>query len=263
MGLNLLVASLINFIINFYILLFYVRIFLAESERYDAVLGMVFRATDPILGLLGTTLRWRRVNLAPMVVIVVLLLLKGMIWGSIPKTLQSFADTLFVIYVFIIIVIAGYHEYYVNPIATFGQRMVNSIRAIAANFTRHLVTVNVLSVAILVILHSIVTLILSSMMGELAAVSVQAAIINSLRLIIDLTWYFIIIIVINALLSWVSPDPMNPVVQLLALISAPIVGPIRRYIPPLAGAIDLSPIIAIIALNIVNSIGHNVLSSLS
>ena len=95
MGLDLLVVSLINFIINFYILLFFVRIFLATSERYDALLGMVFRATEPVLGLLGTTLRWRRIDLAPVLVIVVLLLLKGMIWGSIPRTLQSFASTLF------------------------------------------------------------------------------------------------------------------------------------------------------------------------
>jgi YggT family protein len=58
----------------------------------------------------------------------------------------------------------------------------------------------------------------------------------------------------------VSPDPLNPVVQLLALVSAPIIEPIRRVIPPLAGAIDLSPIIAIFLLNIANGVGHRVLS---
>jgi YggT family protein len=260
MGLDLFVVSLIGLVINIYIILLFVRMFLVESERYDALLGMVFRATDPVVAPLGTALRSRRVDLATALGIVVLLLLKGMIWGSIPRTLQSFADTLFTIYVFIIIIIAGYREYYTNPIASFGQRMVNPVRAIAANFSRSLTAVNILSVVLLVILHSIVTLILDSMTGVMGTVSVKAAVLNSLSMIIDLTRYFVYIIIINALLSWVSPDPLNPVVQLLALVSAPIIEPIRRVVPPIAGAIDISPMIAIFLLIIANNIGHQVLS---
>lgn len=260
MGLDLFVVSLIGLVINLYIILLFVRIFLVESERYDALLGMVFRATDPVVAPLGNALRAYRVDLAPVVAIVILLLLKGMIWGSIPRTLQSFADTLFRVYVFIIIIIAGYREYYTNPIASFGQRMVNPVRAIAANFSRSLATVNILSVVILVILHSIITLLLDSMTGVMGTVSIKAALLGSLSLVIDLTWYFVLIIIVNALLSWVSPDPLNPVVQLLSLVSAPIIEPIRRVIPPLGGAIDLSPIIAIFLLNIANNVGHGVLA---
>jgi YggT family protein len=61
----------------------------------------------------------------------------------------------------------------------------------------------------------------------------------------------------------VSPDPLNPVVQLLALLSAPIVEPIRRVVPPLAGAIDLSPMLAIFALYIARSVGLQILSIFS
>src|SRR5919106_1865393 len=185
MGLDLFVVSLIGLVINIYIILLFVRMFLVESERYDALLGMVFRATDPVVAPLGSALRSPRIDLAPVVAIAVLLLLKGMIWGSIPRTLQSFADTLFRVYVFIIIIIAGYREYYTNPIATFGQRMVNPVRAIAANFSRSLTTVNILSVLILVILHSIITLLLDSMTGVMSTVSVKAAVLNSLSMIID------------------------------------------------------------------------------
>jgi YggT family protein len=52
------------------------------------------------------------------------------------------------------------------------------------------------------------------------------------------------------------------VVQLITLISAPIIDPVRRVIPPLGGMIDISPIIAIIALQIANAVGHGVLSLL-
>ena len=50
------------------------------------------------------------------------------------------------------------------------------------------------------------------------------------------------LILIRALLSWVSPDPFNPVVQFLQKATDPILEPIRRVIPPMA--IDISPIIA-------------------
>jgi YggT family protein len=174
---------------------------------------------------------------------------------------------LFQLYVLIIIIISGFREYYINPIASFGQRMVNPIRAIAANFSRQVVTVNLLSVLLLVILHAIVTLILlnfrgGAMTGMATVVPVKLVCIRSLGLIVNLTGFFTIVIIINALLSWVSPDPLNPVVQLITLISAPIIDPVRRVIPPLGGMIDISPIIAIIALQIANAVGHGVLSLL-
>ena len=50
------------------------------------------------------------------------------------------------------------------------------------------------------------------------------------------------LILIRALLSWVNPDPFNPVVQFLQRVTEPVLEPIRRLLPPLA--IDLSPLIA-------------------
>ena len=258
-----LVRSLIGVIIDIYILLLFVRMFIGSSERFDAVFGLVFRATDPVVTPLGTALRTRRFDFSPALVILVLLLLKGMMFGSIPKTLQGFASTLFQLYVLIIIIIAGFSEYYTNPIASFGQRLVNPVRAIAANFSRNLTTVNILSVVILIILHSIITLILSQFAGALPPNPIKTAVLGSLHLILNLTTFFVYVVLFNALLSWVSPDPLNPVVQLLALLSAPIVEPIRRVVPPLAGAIDLSPMIAIFALYIARSVGLQILSIFS
>jgi YggT family protein len=255
-----LVVGLLITIIDIYIILLVVRMFATESERYDAVFGMVYKATDPAVTPLGTALRSRRVDLAPLVVILVLLLLKGMILGSIPWALQSFVDRLFQLYVLIIIIISSFREYYINPIASFGQRMVNPIRAVAANFSRQVVTVNLLSVLILIILHAIATLILGNVMGSMQPDPMKTAFIHSLGLIVNLTGFFTVVIIINALLSWVSPDPLNPVVQLITLISAPIIEPLRRVIPPLGGMIDISPIIAIIALQVANTIGHNFLA---
>ncbi len=55
-----------------------------------------------------------------------------------------------------------------------------------------------------------------------------------------------LIILINALLSWVRPDPHQPIVQLLERISDAVCDPIRRLIPTNAGGIDFAPFIAML-----------------
>lgn len=57
------------------------------------------------------------------------------------------------------------------------------------------------------------------------------------------------IIIIRALLSWVNPDPYNPIVQFLTRITEPALKPIRKLMPPWKmGGLDLSPLVAILAL---------------
>jgi YggT family protein len=52
-------------------------------------------------------------------------------------------------------------------------------------------------------------------------------------------------IIINALISWVSPDPYNPIVQFLQKVTEPVLYPIRRIMGNYWIGIDLSPIIAL------------------
>jgi YggT family protein len=54
------------------------------------------------------------------------------------------------------------------------------------------------------------------------------------------------LILVRAIVSWVNPDPLNSIVQLLYRTTEPILGPIRRFMP--AAAIDLSPIVAFLAI---------------
>jgi len=54
------------------------------------------------------------------------------------------------------------------------------------------------------------------------------------------------IIVIRALVSWVSPDPWNPIVRFLYQVTEPVLRPIRRRLPQ--GAIDFSPLVVIFAI---------------
>ena len=55
-----------------------------------------------------------------------------------------------------------------------------------------------------------------------------------------------IILIVNALLSWVRPDPSNPIVRFLDQVSDAVCDPIRRLIPTIIGGLDLAPMIAIV-----------------
>jgi len=55
------------------------------------------------------------------------------------------------------------------------------------------------------------------------------------------------IIIIRALISWVNPDPYNPIVQFLYKITEPVLSYVRRILPAMGG-IDLSPLLVLIAI---------------
>jgi len=63
---------------------------------------------------------------------------------------------------------------------------------------------------------------------------------------------YIWIIIIRALISWVSPDPFNPVVRFLYRATEPVLRPVRRSLPTYQIGLDLSPLLVIIALEIVD-----------
>lgn len=56
---------------------------------------------------------------------------------------------------------------------------------------------------------------------------------------------YIWVVIIAALITWVRPDPYNPIVQILYKLTEPLYAKIRKVIPTLIGGIDIAPIIVI------------------
>ena len=83
-------------------------------------------------------------------------------------------------------------------------------------------------------------------------------------------WLFRIyefLILIRVLLSWVNVNPYRPVIdhpliRILHQLTDPVLEPLRRLIPPIGGAIDISPVVALIILEILQRIVISVLVSL-
>jgi YggT family protein len=60
-------------------------------------------------------------------------------------------------------------------------------------------------------------------------------------------------IIIAALLSWVNPDPYNPIVRFLYSVTEPVLRPVRRFVGYRLGGLDISPILVILAIIFVQS----------
>jgi YggT family protein len=56
------------------------------------------------------------------------------------------------------------------------------------------------------------------------------------------------IIIARAILSWVSPDPFNPIVRFLYRVTEPVLRPIRYRLPTMSMGLDLSPMVVILVI---------------
>ena len=72
-----------------------------------------------------------------------------------------------------------------------------------------------------------------------------AALASVIGLVLNLYMY---IIIARAVISWVNPDPYNPIVRFLYSITDPVLLAIRRRLPLSFGGMDFSPIVVILAI---------------
>ena len=70
-----------------------------------------------------------------------------------------------------------------------------------------------------------------------------------LELLKSMLWLLIVVVIVQAVLSWVAPD--GPLAGLLNAMTFPFLRPLRRVIPPIGGALDLTPLILIVILQLV------------
>lgn len=78
---------------------------------------------------------------------------------------------------------------------------------------------------------------------------VAANFISALATILDYALQFYMwVIIIRSLLSWVNPDPYNPIVQFLYKVTEPVLSPLRRMMGSYNIGIDLSPMVVILVI---------------
>jgi YggT family protein len=70
---------------------------------------------------------------------------------------------------------------------------------------------------------------------------------------------FMWVVIARAVLSWVSPDPYNPIVRFIHNVTEPVLFRIRMFIPVSFGGIDFSPIIVILGIIFLREFVVNIL----
>jgi len=74
---------------------------------------------------------------------------------------------------------------------------------------------------------------------------------------------YIWVIIIAALLTWVRPDPYNPIVQFLYRVTQPAYDFVRRMMPTTFNGIDLAPLVIIIGLQVIDIILITLLNAIA
>ena len=59
------------------------------------------------------------------------------------------------------------------------------------------------------------------------------------------------VIIIRALITWVNPDPYNPIVQFLNKATEPVLRPLRKLLPPWKLGLDFSPLVAVLVIHFI------------
>ncbi len=74
-------------------------------------------------------------------------------------------------------------------------------------------------------------------------------------LLAELCFLAVILVVVRAILSWVDPNPYNPLVRIVTTLTEPLLRPFRRWVPPeRTGGLDLSPLFAVLAIKLIELI---------
>ncbi|MCC5793972.1 MAG: YggT family protein [Chromatiales bacterium] len=134
-----------------------------------------------------------------------------------------------------------------NPFCQFILRVTNPL---VLPLRRYMPAVGPLDSATLVVLLALQMLFSFALVKMLCLADpgllqlLALAVLRTARLLLQL-WFFAILIFV--ILSWVSPGNYSPAAVLVEAIAAPLLAPLRRFIPPVGG-LDLSPLVALIGL---------------
>lgn len=72
---------------------------------------------------------------------------------------------------------------------------------------------------------------------------------------------YIWVVIIGALLTWVRPDPYNPIVQIIYRLTEPAYRLVRKLMPTVFNGLDLAPLILIILLQVLDVILVNIINA--
>ncbi len=136
-----------------------------------------------------------------------------------------------------------------NPVCRMVITLTDHPLRVFRLFTPDLFRIDLACILLAVAVGLVKTLLLAYLSGF--PVRISGALALSVSEVLSIaTWILIWAILISAVLSWISIQRHHPLAQLVEEIASPVLRPFRRILPSLGG-LDLSPILALLALNLV------------
>jgi YggT family protein len=260
-------------IIDIVIIILLLRLLIRPREAFfDSFYGLIYRITDPILIPSGYVTR--NAAYGTFLTILALVVLRGGIY--VPLGPMSFMSGVGISFLSLIqLLFQAYMAMWFISILSqrsFGASFISLIDRAFSPFDRILGQFGVprrhfhlFIFLFLLLLYTFVSTLIRYLM--IPNTMFSPAILlqrlgEGLILVVGLfTGFFSIVIIVGALLSWVSPDPTNPIVQAIYGISEPLLRPFRRFVP-LLGGLDISPIFALLCFQLLGGLARQIIVAL-
>ena len=248
---------LIETIINLVIILLLVRLLINPREaHFNQIFSLLFRITDPLL-IPAKSLTRNDVR-AILLSVLFLVLLRGLSYifikpipfiSGVGSSFLSLFQLLFQFYMVVWFVSILTRHSYGSSFISMVQRAFLPLSALSSRIGIPRQHFSLFSFLSLLILYSLLSYILHNIIGYgviHSGFSFFHGLCEGSIFIIGLfPGFFSLVIIVGALLSWVNPDPYNPVVETIYGISEPLLTPFRKLVPNFGG-LDISPIIALL-----------------
>ena len=170
--------------------------------------------------------------------------------------LEFLISTIFSLYILAVMLrflLAALHADFYNPVSQFLVRvtspLLNPLRRIIPTIGKLDTAALVLMLALQMASLTIILLLRGSDHLSLSALFF-GSVVELLSLLLNV---FIFAIIAQVILSWINPGTYNPATTLLYSLTTPILEPIQRHVPPVGG-LDLSPLVALIVLQLLKMI---------
>jgi YggT family protein len=184
--------------------------------------------------------------------------------GYFTNPLEFVIGTLFSLYVLALmlrLLLAWVRADFYNPVSQFLVKITNPLLVPLRRVIPPLGGVDTASVVLMLAVQMLGIALILLLRG--GGIALQALVFISLAELLDLLFkVFIYGIVIQAILSWVNPGTYNPAVSLLHALTAPVLSPVRRLLPNVGG-LDLSPLLAVIGLEVLRRLTVPLLTMLA
>lgn len=176
--------------------------------------------------------------------------------GNVTTNVSVFlVHTLFSIYLVIVVLrllLAWVRADFYNPLSQFLVKATNPVLVPLRRIIPSIGSIDTASLILILGIKLLELMLLAMITGKAFAFS--ALLILALLQIVELViWIFIFAIIIQVIMSWVSPGVQyyhNPAASLLHSLTEPLLRPVRRVLPPM-GMVDLSPLVVTLCLYII------------